>query len=81
MGSIYKKKTKKPIPTGAEITKFRGKPVAVWTGGGNRKYRAALTEDGQKIVTDSANWYITYINENGVRIVENSKAKAAGISE
>jgi hypothetical protein len=75
MGSIYKRKNKRAIPNGAEISEFRGKPVAEWIGKDKRKHRAPLTEDGQKIVTDSANWYITYSDENGVRVVENSKAK------
>jgi integrase len=74
MGSIYKRKRKRPIPQNAEIVTKRGKAIAEWTGKDGRLHRAKLTEGGQKIEVESKTYYIQFFDEHGVKKNENTKA-------
>ncbi|MFC1765099.1 tyrosine-type recombinase/integrase [Planctomycetota bacterium] len=70
MGHIYKKKTLKPIPEGAEIIySKRGKvrvKLARWTDKQGHKHTTEVHKDGQRIIIESRVWYCQYRDSSGV---------------
>ena len=53
MGTVYKAKTKRAIPSGARIEEKRGRRYAVWMGRHGKECRHRLTADGNRIVYES----------------------------
>ncbi len=74
MATIYKRRETRPIPDGAEIVDYRGKPHARWidrkTG---RATRALLNAAGTKIVQEAEFYTIQYFNESGKRKKANTR--------
>ncbi len=67
MASIFKRTKLQPIPNGATIQPYRGKPHAAWTDGRGRQRREPLSDAGDRIAVSSAKWYITYTTAAGER--------------
>ena len=67
MASVYKRSRKKPIPRGAKILESRGKRYAVWTSRGGRKRKAPLTDDGQAVEIQDADYSVSWWSWNGKR--------------
>ncbi len=55
MATVFKKTTTKPIPGGAKLETIKGRPSAQWAGKGKAR-TAPLSEDGSRIVIESAQW-------------------------
>ena len=73
MATVYKRTRTKAIPKGAEIVSQRGKRLAVWIDGKTgRKRKAPLNDAGDKIITESAHYLISYYDSNGQRVEVNS---------
>ncbi|MGD9126800.1 MAG: tyrosine-type recombinase/integrase [Planctomycetia bacterium] len=53
---------------------FRGKAFVQWGGKTGKKYKSALTEDGERMLVESVTWHIAYVDEHGLKRTENSKA-------
>jgi len=67
MATVYKRRELRPIPEGAEITTYRGKPYATWTDAKGKARRAALNAGGDKIVQYAEHYTAQYFDENGKR--------------
>jgi integrase len=67
MATVYKRRELRPIPEGAEITTYRGKPYAIWTDAKGKARRAPLNEAGNRIVQVADTYTAQYFDENGKR--------------
>jgi len=68
MATVYRKKIIRPMPKGAEIVAQRGKQLACWRDGRDRKRTAeiAVGRDGVvRIATRTATYYARYRDANG----------------
>jgi integrase len=70
MGSVFKKSTTRPVPSGATITGTGNKLTARWRGRGKRaKWVTAKVftlEDGRQVVRqESSTWFCRYRNHDG----------------
>ena len=74
MGSIFKRKHKRPIPENAEIVVKRGTTRAEWIAKDGRKHRAPVAKNGRQIQTESQAYYIKYRDENDLWQIENTGA-------
>jgi len=68
MATVFKRRENRPIPTGAEIITYRGKPYARWTDAKGNAERAPLSATGDKIVWESPFYAIKYFDHNGRRV-------------
>jgi hypothetical protein len=69
MASIYKRTRLKPIPAGAEIVERGDKRWVRWIDRKTqRKRKAPLSDDGNKIVVEYPHYVISYFDENGQRV-------------
>ena len=68
MATVFKRRDARPIPKGAEIITYRGKPYARWT---NRKtgktQRAPLNKAQNRIIQEAESYTAQYFDENGKR--------------
>jgi integrase len=53
VGTVYKAKTKRAIPSGARIEEKRGQRYAVWMGRHGKECRHKLTAEGNRIIYES----------------------------
>lgn len=68
MATVYKRRESKPIPKGAEITTYRGKPYAKWTDSKTGKaQRAPLNDAGDKTISEAQFYTIQYFDHEGKR--------------
>ena len=68
MASVFKRRESKPIPDGAEIITYRGKPYATWTDPKTGKARRApLNAAGDKIIQERTGYTIVYTDHTGKR--------------
>ena len=68
MASIFKRREQRPIPEGAELVAYRGKPYAVWTNAQTgRTQRAPLSKDGRRVVAEAEFYTILYFDHTGKR--------------
>jgi site-specific recombinase XerD len=67
MATVYKRKESRPIPEGAEIITYRGKPYATWTDANGKARRAPLNEAGNRIVQVAECYTAQYFDETGKR--------------
>jgi hypothetical protein len=67
MATVYRRKEKRPIPDGAEIITYRGKPYATWTDAKGKAQRAALAADGKHVIQLATCYTAQYFDENGKR--------------
>lgn len=67
MASVYKRRELRPIPEGATITTYRGKPCATWTDAKGKTRRATLGKCGRKIVQEAPFYTVEYFDESGKR--------------
>jgi len=67
MATVYKRRELRPIPKGAQITTYRGKPYATWTDAKGKAQRAALHPDGKRIIQYAECYTAQYFDENGKR--------------
>lgn len=74
MGSIFKRKHKRPIPKNAEIVVKRSTTLAEWIAKDGRKHRAPVAKNGRQIETKSQAYYIKYRDENDLWQIENTGA-------
>ena len=72
MGSIFKRKHKRPIPKNAEMVAKRGITLAEWIAKDGRKHRAPVAKNGRQIQTESQAYYIKYRDENDLWQIENT---------
>ena len=69
MATVYKRRELRPIPDGAEITTYRGKPYAAWTDAKGKARRAPLNAAGNRIAMVAENYTAQFFDENGKRPV------------
>jgi integrase len=67
MATVYKRREWRPIPDGAEIITYRGKPYAAWTDGKGKARRAPLNAAGNRISVLAECYTAQYFDENGKR--------------
>ena len=67
MATVYKRRELRPIPDGAEITTYRGKPYAAWTDAKGKARRAPLNAAGDRIAMVAETYTAQYFDENGKR--------------
>ncbi len=67
MATVYKRRELRPIPDGAEIITYRGKPYATWTDAKGKARRAPLNAAGDRIIQLAECYTAQYFNENGKR--------------
>ena len=77
MGSIFKRKHKRPIPDNAEFVVKRGTTLAEWIAKDDRKHRAPVAKNKKQIQTQSLAYYIKYRDENDLWQIENTGAAEA----
>ena len=61
---VFKKRTSKPIPQGAEIITYRGRRCARWTGR-RGTFTVPLNTAGSRIVYESSVWWIGFEDAAG----------------
>jgi hypothetical protein len=64
MGTVFKKQTTRPVPTGAEIVVKNGERLARWRVRGKLRTAQLTTgaDGGDRIVTESARAYFTAVD-------------------
>jgi len=67
MATVYKRRELRPIPDGAQITTYRGKPHATWTDAKGKAQRAQLNAAGDKIIQLAETYTAQYFDHNGKR--------------
>ena len=67
MATVYKRRELRPIPEGAEITTYRGKPYAAWTDAKGKAQRAPLNAGGNRIIQLAECYTAQYFDETGKR--------------
>ena len=67
MATVYKRRELRPIPEGAEIVTYRGKPYAAWTDGKGKARRAPLTAGGNRIIQFAECYTAQFFDETGKR--------------
>ena len=67
MATVYKRRELRPIPEGATIVTYRGKPYAAWTDGRGKAQRAALNAAGDRIIQLAECYTAQYFDEHGKR--------------
>jgi len=67
MATVYKRRELRPIPDGATIGTYRGRPYATWTDGRGKAQRAPLNADGDKIIQAAECYTAQWFDENGKR--------------
>ena len=65
MARIFRQTYTKPIPPGAEIHTRNGRRFARFKDGSGRVRTAPVSEDGTRVILDTAKWYIDYRDGNG----------------
>jgi hypothetical protein len=82
MASIYRRREYRPVPAGARVVAYRGKPYAQWTNAKTDKtQRAPLNEAGDRIVQAAEFYTVQYFDENGRRTWKpKSRCAARGLS-
>ena len=64
MARIFRQTYTKPIPPGAEIRTRKGRRFARFKDGSGRVRTAPVSEDGTRVILDTAKWYIDYRDGN-----------------
>ena len=67
MATVYKRREWRPIPDGATIIQYRGKPYAAWTDSKGKARRAPLHPDGQRIGQLAECFTAQFFDESGKR--------------
>jgi len=67
MATVYKRREWRPIPDGAKIITYRGKPYASWTDAKGKARRAPLHPDGQRIAQLAECYTAQFFDETGKR--------------
>ena len=67
MATVYKRRELRPIPEGATIGTYRGKPYATWTDAKGKARRAPLNAAGDRIAIVAETYTAQYFDENGKR--------------
>jgi len=67
VATIYRRKRRLPIPLGAKIVEYRGKPYAVWVSRGGRQRKAPLADDGQAVEVVDDNYTVEWFSWDGKR--------------
>ena len=68
MATLYRRRELRPIPVGAEMVTYRGKPYAQWVGAKTGKTeRAPLNQAGDRIVRAAEYYTVQYHDEHGRR--------------
>ena len=67
MATVYKRRELRPIPSGATIGTYRGKPYATWTDAKGKARRAPLNAAGDRIIQLAECYTAQYFDENGKR--------------
>ncbi len=70
MANLFKQKTTRNLPKGAEIDTRKGERFAKWTDGKGRKRTARVVGEGDaaRIVTESGTWYARIRMADGTRV-------------
>ena len=67
MATIYKRRETRPIPEGATIGTYRGKPCATWTDARGKTQRAELNAAGDRIIRTADTYTAQYFDADGKR--------------
>jgi len=67
MATVYKRRELRPIPQGAIIGTYRGKPYATWTDANGKARRAPLNAAGNRIIVSAECYTAQWFDENGKR--------------
>jgi integrase len=67
MATVFKRTRRLPVPDGAEIVEYRGKPYATWRSRGGRQRKAPLTDDGQAVEVVDDNYTVEWYAWDGKR--------------
>lgn len=66
MARVFKHTYTKPLPQGADLFTRKGKHYARFKDGKDRTATAPLSQDGKKVVIETAKWYIEYKDADGI---------------
>ncbi len=78
MARIFKHNYTKPLPEGAELFTRKGRRCARFRDSKGKSVTAPLSQDGKKVVIETAKWYIEYKDADGImRRVPGCKDKQA----
>jgi len=67
MATVFKRRRRKPIPSGATMKTYQGKRVAEWVDGRGDRQRAPLSDDGQAVMVEAEYYSVEYSDHTGQR--------------
>jgi len=67
VATIFKRREARPIPEGATVATYRGRPYATWTDARGKAQRALLNSAGTEIIQEAEIYSCMYFDERGKR--------------